>query len=85
MECMPPGVRSGASGQHFVCVFGRRRRSVRFRPVLAAACTWRVGHADVVAAINILERGLSLLACGELAQSGHSMKQEPTEALQASS
>ena len=33
---------------------------------------------------NILERGLSLLACGELAQSGHSMKQEPTEALQAS-
>ena len=42
------------------------------------------GHADVVAAINILERGLSLLACGELAQSGHSMKQEPTEALQAS-
>ena len=42
------------------------------------------GHADIVAAINILERGLSLLACGELAQSGHSMKQEPTEALQAS-
>jgi putative transposase len=36
-------------------------------------------HADVVGAINILERGLRLLACGELAQSGRSAKQEPTE------
>jgi putative transposase len=37
-------------------------------------------HADVVGAINVLERGYRLLACGELAQSGRSMKQEPTEA-----
>ena len=37
-------------------------------------------HADVVGAINVLERGYRLLACGERAQSGHSMKQEPTEA-----
>jgi putative transposase len=37
-------------------------------------------HADVVGAINILERGFRLLACGELAQSGRSKKQEPTEA-----
>lgn len=37
-------------------------------------------HADVVGAINILERGYRLLACGESAQSGRSMKQEPTEA-----
>ena len=37
-------------------------------------------HADVVGAINVLERGYRLLACGEPAQSGHSMKQEPTEA-----
>ncbi len=37
-------------------------------------------HADVVGAINVLERGYRLLACGESAQSGHSVKQEPTEA-----
>jgi putative transposase len=37
-------------------------------------------HADVVGAINILERGFRLLACGEPARSGRSMKQEPTEA-----
>ena len=37
-------------------------------------------HADVVGAINVLERGHRLLACGESAQSGRSMKQEPTEA-----
>ena len=36
--------------------------------------------ADIVGAINVLERGYRLLACGELAQSGRSAKQEPTEA-----
>jgi putative transposase len=36
-------------------------------------------HADVVGAINVLERGYRLLACGELAQSGRSKKQEPAE------
>jgi putative transposase len=40
------------------------------------------GNADVVAAINILERGLSLLACGELVQQGRSVKQEPAEVAQ---
>ncbi|MEO6959227.1 MAG: transposase [Burkholderiaceae bacterium] len=40
-------------------------------------------HADVVGAINVLERGYRLLACGERAQSGRSKKQEPTEATQA--
>jgi putative transposase len=39
-------------------------------------------NADLVGAINILERGYRLLACGELAQSGRSVKQEPTEATQ---
>ena len=37
-------------------------------------------NADVVGAINILERGYRLLACGESVQSGRSVKQEPTEA-----
>lgn len=37
-------------------------------------------NADYVGAINVLERGQRLLACGELAQSGRSMKQEPAEA-----
>jgi putative transposase len=39
-------------------------------------------HADVVGAINVLERGQRLLACGETAQSGRSVKQEPAEATQ---
>lgn len=36
-------------------------------------------NADEVGAINVLERGQRLLACGELAQSGRSVKQEPAE------
>ena len=40
-------------------------------------------HADVVGAINVLERGHRLLACGEDALSA-SMKQKPTEAIQLS-
>ena len=37
-------------------------------------------HADVVGAINVLERGQRLLACGETVLLGRSMKQEPSEA-----
>ncbi len=37
-------------------------------------------NADLVGAINVLERGHRLLACGELAQSGRSAKQEPAKA-----
>ena len=37
-------------------------------------------HADVVGAINVLARGYRVLACGETAQLGRSMKQEPAEA-----
>ena len=37
-------------------------------------------NADMVGAVNVLERGHRLLACGELAQSGRSVKQEPAEA-----
>ncbi|WP_017879723.1 RNA-guided endonuclease InsQ/TnpB family protein [Janthinobacterium sp. CG3] len=40
-------------------------------------------NADVVGAINVLERGYRLLACGESVQSGRSVKQEPTKATQA--
>jgi len=36
-------------------------------------------NADLVGAINILERGYRLLACGESVQSDRSVKQEPTE------
>ncbi|MDW5418089.1 transposase [Iodobacter sp. CM08] len=36
-------------------------------------------NADVVGAINVLERGQRLLACGEVAQLGSSAKQEPAE------
>lgn len=40
-------------------------------------------NADLVGAMNILERGHRLLACGELAQSGLSAKQEPIEVTHA--
>ena len=39
-------------------------------------------NADVVGAINILERGYRLLACGERAVLSRSKKQEPTEVSQ---
>jgi putative transposase len=39
-------------------------------------------NADVVGAINILERGHRLLACGEMVRLGRSKKQEPVEAIQ---
>ncbi|PMS32801.1 putative transposase [Trinickia symbiotica] len=63
------------------------------RPTQARFACVRCGyadHADVVGAINVLRRGLALfssegqdharIACGEPAQSGHSVKQEPAEA-----
>jgi len=42
-------------------------------------------HADLVGAINVLRAGHARLACGETAQSGRSVKQEPTEAIQPGS
>ena len=53
-----------------------RRSQARFACV---ECGYE-NNADLVGAINVLERGHRLLACGELAQSGRSVKQEPTEA-----
>ena len=38
-------------------------------------------NADVVGAINVLERGYRLLACGERVSLSLLKKQEPTEAL----
>lgn len=40
-------------------------------------------NADVNAARNILAAGHAVLACGEIAQQGFSVKQEPAEAIQA--
>jgi putative transposase len=40
-------------------------------------------NADKVGAMNILRAGHARLACGEKVQLGHSMNQEPTEAIQA--
>ena len=39
-------------------------------------------NADMVGAINVLAAGHAVLACGELAQSGRPVKQEPAEATQ---
>ena len=49
---------------------------------LCVACDYE-NDADVVGAINVLERGYRLLARGESVQSDRSMKQEPTEVIQA--
>jgi transposase len=46
---------------------------------LCIACGYE-HHADIVGAINVLARGHRVLACGEMVQSGHSVKQELTEA-----
>ncbi|MDE2254783.1 MAG: transposase [Betaproteobacteria bacterium] len=53
-----------------------RRTQAQFRCV---ACGY-ANHADVVGAMNILARGHRVAARGEVAHSGPSMKQEPTEA-----
>lgn len=46
---------------------------------LCVDCSYE-NNADVVGAINVLERGYRLLACGESVQLDRSVKQEPTEA-----
>ena len=45
------------------------------------SCSYQ-NNADIVGAMNILERGHRLLACGERVHLGHSKKQEPTEVSQ---
>jgi putative transposase len=55
-----------------------RKTQAQFKCV---SCGYK-NHADVVGAINILERGHRLLACGEPVKLNRSMKQEPTEVSQ---
>ncbi len=45
---------------------------------LCVCCGYK-NNADIVGAINILERGHRLLACGEMVHLGRSKKQEPAE------
>ena len=47
------------------------------------ACGY-TANADINGARNILAAGHAVLACGGMVQSGHPLKQEPTEASQAS-
>lgn len=54
-----------------------RRTQAQF---LCIGCGY-ANNADVVGAVNVLERGHRLLACGETAQLGRSMKQEPPKRL----
>jgi putative transposase len=46
---------------------------------VSVACGFE-NNVDMVGALNVLEWGHRLLACREPAQSGRSVKQEPTEA-----
>jgi putative transposase len=62
--------------------------SAENRPTQARFCCVECGfmeNADQVGAINILARGHRVAACGELARSGRSLKQEPAEAIQTGS
>jgi putative transposase len=56
-----------------------RKSQARFKCV---ECGYE-NNADLVGSLNILERGHRLLACGESALSGRSVKQEPSEVTQA--
>lgn len=56
-----------------------RKSQARFACI---ACSF-TENADLAGAINILRAGHARLACGERAQSSHSEKQEPAEAIQA--
>jgi len=56
-----------------------RRSQARFA---CAACRYE-NNADTVGAMNILARGIRVIACRAEAQSGTAMKQEPTGALEA--
>ena len=55
-----------------------RKSQAKFR---CTKCGFEI-NADINAARNILAAGHAVLACGEIAQSGYSIKQEPTEAIQ---
>ena len=56
-----------------------RKTQAQFKCV---SCNYK-NHADVVGAMNILERGHRLLARGEMVHLGRSKKQEPTEVSQS--
>jgi putative transposase len=56
-----------------------RRTQARFA---CAQCGYE-SNADLVGAINVLAAGHAVIACGETALSGLSVKQEPSEATQA--
>ncbi len=62
---------------HHVSIDNRKTQS-SFKCIL---CTYE-NNADIVGAINILERGYRLLACGEFVKLSSSTKQEPTEVSQ---
>lgn len=55
-----------------------RKTQAQFKCV---SCNYK-NHADVVGAMNVLERGHRLLARGEMVHLGRSKKQEPTEVSQ---
>ena len=68
----------------FSCISKRANDRQTQEKFLCVDCGYE-NHADVVGAINVLERGQRLLACGELVQLGRSAKQEPTEAIRGGS
>ena len=55
-----------------------RKTQAQFNCVV---CNYK-NHADIIGAMNVLERGYRLLARGEMVHLGRSMKQEPAEVSQ---
>lgn len=75
---VPPMYTSQQCPECFSISAGNRRTQSRFQCI---SCGYE-NHADLVGAINVRRAGHARLACGEMAQSGRSMNQEPAEVSQ---
>ncbi len=88
MKCAA-SLSTSSSGVAVRCLLFRQRTQASVaravviqRKKIACHCGY-TANADVNGARNILAAGHAVLACGEMVQSGRSLKQEPTEMIQA--
>ncbi|EEO0260685.1 IS200/IS605 family element transposase accessory protein TnpB [Salmonella enterica] len=77
---VPPAYTS----QHCACCGHTAKENRQSQSQFRCQACGYTANADVNGARNILAAGHAVLACGGMVQSGHPMKQEPTEASQAS-
>ncbi len=87
MKCAA-SLSTSSSGVAVRCLLFRQRTQASVARAVVIqrkkiACRGYTANADVNGARNILAAGHAVLACGEMVQSGRSLKQEPTEMIQA--